>query len=210
MTVVAFVSQKGGVGKSTLARALSVEAARAGLAVRMADLDVSQGSQVDWHRDRLAAGLDPAPPVQLHRTLQDALSYAASVDLLTIDGPARADADTLAAARSADLVVLPTGPSLDDLRPAVRVGNSLVKAGIPATRLLYVLTRVSSEAEADAARDYMISAGYRVASGYLPERTAFRTAQNGGRAVTETQYPSLRAAAERVVQALIDALPEEG
>ena len=37
--VVAFISQKGGVGKSTLARALGAVAASAGLKVRLADLD---------------------------------------------------------------------------------------------------------------------------------------------------------------------------
>lgn len=131
MTVVAFVSQKGVVGKSTLTRALAVEAARAGLAVRVADLDVAPGSHVDWHRDRLASGAEPAPPVQLHPGLADALVHAASIDLLLLDGPARADRDTLALARAADLVVLPSGASLDDLRPAVRVGNSLTRSGIP-------------------------------------------------------------------------------
>ena len=209
MTVVAFLSQKGGVSKSTLARALSVEAARAGLSVRIADLDISQGSQVDWYRDRLAAGLKPAPPAQLHASLKDALTYATAVDLLTIDGPARADAETLAIARAADLVVLPSGASLDDLRPAVRVGNSLTRAGIPNSMLLYALTRVATEAEAQAARDYLVAAGYRVASGYLPERAGYRAAQNGGRAVTETTFPTLRATAELLVQALIDALPGE-
>ena len=40
--VVAFVSQKGGVGKSTLARALVTSATRAGLTAKLADLDVQQ------------------------------------------------------------------------------------------------------------------------------------------------------------------------
>ncbi|MHB0679195.1 ParA family protein [Roseomonas mucosa] len=173
MTVVAFVSQKGGVGKSTLCRALAVEAARTGLSVRVADLDVAQGSQVD---------------------------------LLLIDGPARADRDTLALARVADLVVLPSGASLDDLRPAVRVGHALTRSGIPAARLAYALTRIGTEAE--AARVHITDVGYKVSSGYLPERATFRAAQNVGRAVTEVQYGTLRAAAERLTQSLIDAIPE--
>lgn len=208
MTVVAFVSQKGGVGKSTLCRALAVEAARAGLSVRVADLDVAQGSQVDWYRDRLASGLTPAPPVQLHPDIDSALDHASQVDLLLIDGPARADRDTLALAKVADLVVLPSGASLDDLRPAVRVGHALTRSGIPAVRLAYALTRISTEAEAEAARVYITDAGYKVSSGYLPERATFRAAQNVGRAVTEVQYGTLRAAAERLTQSLIDAIPE--
>ena len=52
-TVIAFVSQKGGVGKSTLSRALAREAAASGLAVKIADLDTQQSTSVDWHRQRL-------------------------------------------------------------------------------------------------------------------------------------------------------------
>ena len=146
--------------------------------------------------------------MQLHATLEDALSYAAAVDLLLLDGPARADRDTLTLARAADLVVLPSGPSLDDLRPAVRVGHSLVRAGVPVARLLYILTRVSTDAEARAARGYITDAGYKLGSGYLPERVAYRTAQNAGRTLTEVPHAALRAAAEEVIQSVINALPE--
>lgn len=210
MSIVAFASQKGGVGKSTLARALAVEAARAGLASRLADLDVNQGTLGEWQRDRLAAGLSPSPPVQLHPSLGDALSYAGQVDLLVVDGPARADRDTLVLAQKSDLVVLPSGASLDDLRPAVRVANSLRRAGIPPQRLLFVLTRISTEAEARAAQDFIREAEYRVAIGYLPERPSYRAAQNMGRAVTEAPHAGLRAIAERLVQEIIDAVPDGG
>ncbi len=42
--IVGFISQKGGVGKSTLARGLSREAAASGLNVKLADLDTQQGT----------------------------------------------------------------------------------------------------------------------------------------------------------------------
>ena len=50
---------------------------------------------------------------------------------LIIDGPARTSQGTLEIARVADLVVQPTGASVDDLRPAVREFHALIKAGIP-------------------------------------------------------------------------------
>jgi hypothetical protein len=62
--------------------------------------------------------------------------------------------------------------------------------------------------EAEAARAYIVEAGYRVAAGYLPERASYRVAQNSGRAVTEAAAPTLRTAADVVVQSLIDAIPE--
>jgi len=208
VTVVAFCSQKGGVSKSTLARALAVEAARSDLTVKVADLDVGQGSTVDWQRDRAAAGIEPDVPVQLHRTPQDALKHNNGADLLVIDGPARADKETLVIARVADLVVLPTGASLDDLRPAVRTANSLKAAGIAVAKILFVLCRIGTDAEAEAARSYIAEAGYQIASGYVPERPAYRSVQNEGKTITEIRYPQLRAAAETLIQALVDTVAE--
>jgi chromosome partitioning protein len=194
-----------------LARALAVEAARGGLSVKIADLDVGQGSTIDWQKDRIAAAIEPDVPVQLHRGPKEALAHANSADLLVIDGPARADKDTLEIARIADLVVLPTGASLDDLRPAVRTANSMRASGIPVSGLLFVLSRIGTDAEAEAARSYISEAGYRVAPGFVPERPAYRAAQNEGKAITEIRYVQLRATAEAVVQALIDAaVGEEG
>ena len=209
MTTVAFCSQKGGVTKSSLARALAVEAARGGLVVKIADLDAGQGSTIDWQKDRIAAGVEPDVAVQLHRTPKDALEHAGRADLLVIDGPARADKDTLEIARVADLVVLPTGASLDDLRPAIRTANSLRAAGIPVHRLVFVLSRIGTDAEALAARAYIGEAGYRVAPGFIPERPAYRAVQNEGRSITEVRYPQLRQAAEAVVQALIDTIADK-
>ena len=59
-TIIAFVSQKGGVGKSTLSRALAREAANSALKTKIADLDTQQGTSIDWHRIRLNAGIKPA------------------------------------------------------------------------------------------------------------------------------------------------------
>ena len=66
--VVAFVSQKGGVGTSTLSRALAREAAAGGLRVKVADLDTQQGTSVDWHRQRLNASIEPVVSVEAFAT----------------------------------------------------------------------------------------------------------------------------------------------
>jgi len=44
MTIIAFISQKGGVGKSTLARALAVEASKQKFNVLLADCDPQQAT----------------------------------------------------------------------------------------------------------------------------------------------------------------------
>ncbi len=207
-TVVALVSQKGGVGKSTLSRALAREAAAGGLRVKVADLDTQQGTSVDWHRTRLGAGLAPVVSVEAFATAAQALAAADGFDLLVIDGPARTSQATLEIARAASIVVQPTGASLDDLRPAVREFHALVKAGIPPQRLAFALNRIGTDGEEAAARAYLEEAGYAVLAGCLLEKPAYRQAQNEGKAVTETRYAGLNAKADTLLQSLIDRIGE--
>jgi Mrp family chromosome partitioning ATPase len=57
--VVPFMNGKGGTGKSVLARAYAVEAARAGAQVLMADLDIGQRTSKKWADHRKQNGLKP-------------------------------------------------------------------------------------------------------------------------------------------------------
>jgi chromosome partitioning protein len=203
-TIIAFVSQKGGVGKSTLARALAREAVAGGLKTKIADLDTQQGTSVDWHRTRLHAGIEPVVSAEAYATAGQALDAAEHFDLLIIDGPARTSKGTLDIARVADLVVQPTGASVDDLRPAVREFHALVKEGISKDKLAFALNRIGTANEEAEARAYVREAGYFALEGCLLERPAYRKAQNTGHAVTETSYAGLNAKADALIQALID------
>lgn len=205
-TIIAFVSQKGGVGKSTLARALAREAAHGGLKVKIADLDTQQGTSVDWHRTRLNAGLQPAVAAEAFATAAQALKIATQYDLLIIDGPARTSSGTLSIAKVADLVVQPTGASVDDLRPAIREFHALVQAGIPKEKLAFALNRIGTPTEESEARAYITEAGYTTLEGCLLERPAYRKAQNVGRAITETSFQNLNNKADALIQALIDRI----
>jgi chromosome partitioning protein len=209
-TIIAFVSQNGGVGKSALARALVREAANNGLKAKVADLDTQQTTSVDWHRSRLQGGIKPDVAVEAFSTAEQALQVADHFDLLILDGPARTSRGTLAIARLADLVVQPTGASTDDLRPAVREFHALVQAGIPKAKLIFALNRIGTEAEEAEARAYINEAGYGVLEGCLPERPAYRKAMNVGRAITETSYAGLNAKADALIQTLIDKVQQDG
>jgi chromosome partitioning protein len=202
--IIAFVSQKGGVGKSTFARGVAREAAQGGLKVKIADLDTQQGTCIDWHRDRLHARIRPAVAVEAFATAAEALTIADQYDLLILDGPARTSRGTLDIARMADLVVQPTGASVDDLRPAVREFHALVQAGIPKAKLAFALNHIGTPTEEAEARAYIAEAGYTVLDGCLLERPAYRKAQNSGRAVTETSFRNLNTKADELIQALID------
>jgi chromosome partitioning protein len=209
-TIIAFVSQKGGVGKSTLSRALAREAAAGGLSAKIADLDTQQGTSVDWHRTRLHAGYKPPVAAEAFATAEQALKAADQFDLLIIDAPARTSKGTLDIARMADLVVQPTGASVDDLRPAVREFHALVQAGIPKEKLTFALNHIGTPAEESEARAYLEEAGYAVLTGFLAERPAYRKAQNVGHSITETTYAGLNAKADALIQALIDKVQADG
>ncbi len=58
-TIIAVLQQKGGPGKSTLARAISTEAARTGLDTLLADLNPQQQTAYLWSVARDEAGHQP-------------------------------------------------------------------------------------------------------------------------------------------------------
>lgn len=206
--IVSFISQKGGVGKSTLARALLAVAAHA-MKARLADLDPRQASVTAWHqlRQRGSGGL--RGEVAAYPTFDAALAANDDVELLIVDTPAGTTPATLDIAKRSHLVVQPTGPSADDLMPAVLTFHELVSEGVPANRLVVAICRTLSDAEESATRAYVMDAGYEALAGAIPERSAYREAQNRGRAITETKSAALNAKADALIEALLDKVAEE-
>ncbi|HEY1246663.1 MAG TPA: AAA family ATPase, partial [Hyphomicrobiaceae bacterium] len=88
--IISFVGQKGGTGKSTLARAFAVEAAKRRQGVLIADLDDAQRTSWDWAQRRAANGLSPAIAVERVPRLQ-VFTRAADIDVLVVDAPGWAD-----------------------------------------------------------------------------------------------------------------------
>jgi chromosome partitioning protein len=201
--IVGLVSQKGGTGKSTLARALGAVVAHAGLKVRIADLDPQQHTIVEWERTRGENRVAPVLDVRGFATVAQALANMPDDELLIIDAPARAGRRTMDIAKTADLVVQPTSGSLDDLRPAIVLFHDLVQAKIPKERLVLALSRTLTAAEEEAARSYIAKAGYEVLAGAIPERATYREAHNRGEAVTEAKVRAHRAV-DQLIEALFD------
>jgi len=203
--MIGMISQKGGVGKSTLARLVAREYAAAGWRVKIADLDIAQGTSTDWKQRREQASLEPEIAVEPFSTVAQALKVQSLYDLMVFDGPPHSMAGTLEIAHASTLVVLPSGLSLDDLRPGVLLAHELVDNRIPTDRIAFTLCRVGDrDNEIDEARRYIERAGYRVLAGSLPEKTGYRRASDEGRAVSEVTYPTLKERAEDIAQAIID------
>jgi chromosome partitioning protein len=200
--IIAFVSQKGGVGKSTLARALLAVAGRI-MRARVADLDPQQASVVEWERVREKDDPGAGCEVVAYDSAAEAIAQGGDVELLILDTPAHASRATLEIAKRSHLVVQPTGASADDLRPAVLLFHELVKAGVPRERLVAAICRVLTDTEEAAARAYMQAAGYEVLDGAILERTQYRQAQNRGRAITETTTAKLNQRADALMVALL-------
>ncbi len=204
--IVSFIAQKGGVGKSTLARALAREASNNGWSVKVADLDTQQGTVADWHKVRLNNQYDPVGSVEVIGKAATALKDADNYDLLVLDAAARASAVTADLAKHSDLAVIPTCASRDDLLPAIRLANELRKTGVPTNKITLALTRVTTEAEINEAREFISEAGYTALEGCLYEKPAYRQAQNQGLAVTETRYKTLNEKAEILMQSLVNKI----
>jgi chromosome partitioning protein len=206
--VVSFLSQKGGVGKSTLARGLAAVAAHM-MRVRLADLDPQQASVVEWERTRERNEAGPPCEVVSYESAAEAIAQSGEVELLVIDAPARTSRATLEIAERSHLIVQPTGASADDLRPAVLLFHELVKAGIPRERLVAAICRVLNETEDAAARAYVEAAGYEVLDGSILEHTGYRQAQNRGHAITETKIAKLNQRADALMEALLQKVTKE-
>lgn len=207
--VVGMVSQKGGVGKSTLARLLAREFAIQKWRVKIADLDISQGTSFQWRARRLEGQLEPDVPVEQFGRVDQVLKVASEYDLVIFDGAPHSTMATRSIAQASDLTVIPTGLAVDDLQPAVVLAHELVKNGVARQKIVFALCRVgNSPSEIEDARAYLSQAGYTVLPGALPEQVAFRRASDEGRALTETRYASLNERAEELAQAIVDQISQ--
>lgn len=128
MKTIALIAQKGGTGKTMLALSLAVAAEQAGAPTIIIDLD-PQATACNWS-DRREAETPIVIDAQPAR-LQNALAKAteAGVDLAIIDTPARSEQAALAAAKVADLVLIPCRPQVYDLETIPNTKEILSLAG---------------------------------------------------------------------------------
>lgn len=113
MLTIAVIAQKGGSGKTTVARCLAVAFERSGQAAAIIDLD-PQASATLWKKRREAEHPEVIPTVL--PLLADTLkASAASVAVVLIDTPPKSADATIAAAKAADLIIIPCRPQIDDI-----------------------------------------------------------------------------------------------
>lgn len=205
--IISLISQKGGVGKSALARLLAVEVAKTGWSVKIADLDPAQGTSTKWKARRDIAGLQPEIAVEKYRTVERAIREAERYDLTILDGPAHAEQGGRDMARQSDLVLMPTGYSLDDMEPQVEAAIELEESGVAPARITFCFCRAKgSEAEDRAARAYLARARMKVLEPVFPELASIRQGHAEGRAASEVPFPKVQERTVALAQAIMDHL----
>jgi chromosome partitioning protein len=115
MRTIAVIAQKGGTGKTTISCNIAASAHNAGLRVMIADMD-PQGSATDWARSRQGDGPSVLPLKLGSLFPAQYTAENAGVDLMIIDTRASSAADTVAAAKAADLCLIVVRPTVIDLR----------------------------------------------------------------------------------------------
>lgn len=118
---IAFVNQKGGVGKTTLAVNVADAIARRGKRVLLIDAD-PQGSALDWaaareesHNEEEGDVLFSVVGLPTNFIHKELAPLGRDYDCVVIDGPPRVNKVTTAAIMASDLVLIPVQPSPYDV-----------------------------------------------------------------------------------------------
>ena len=200
--IISVASTKGGVGKSSIAVNLAVEASRDGKRVLLVDSDV-QGSSVGFRSARQKDDIQAMSIVT--PTLHRDLAAFSSFDVVVIDCGGRDTGVFRSALLAADIVVIPVLPSQYDIWAATdNVENVRVAAVVKNFQAFFlfnqVITNTKISGEAQAALTEIIGGGeIKLLETQLFSRVAYKTSISFGLGVSEYE-PNGKAAAE--VQAL--------
>ncbi|HEY8128920.1 MAG TPA: ParA family protein [Hyphomicrobium sp.] len=186
MRVISVTSGKGGVGKTTLASALAVRAARESKRVAMVDLD-PLGSLADWWKRR---GRSENPEIF---TGADTASDAVEAlrldgwDWVFIDTPPAFIATMQDAIENADLALIPFRASSLDLIGTEDAVILAREAGIP--HLCVINDAEPKWKTTLTARDYLLAATVPVANTIVTHREAYLGALTSGKTGPEFEKP---------------------
>lgn len=124
MHVLAFVTQKGGSGKSTIASSMAIAAHESGERVFIIDMD-PQASLVKWFklRENKDIAVEAVTPGKLGAALK-ALEKA-GVSLVIIDTPGTESAAAETAMKASDFCIIPARPNAFDLWASETTRKSL-------------------------------------------------------------------------------------
>lgn len=201
--IISCVSQKGGVGKSSIARTIAVEFTRANWNVLLADIDSSQSTSKNWNEKRRNdAKIKPVVNCQNFSVTYKALNLASDFDLIVLDGAPHSTKGTLEAALQSELVILPTGTSIDDLETQIKLAAELIDSGVSINNIRFVVYASGSVSQAAEAIDTVRESGFDVFDDVIDFKLGYIKAFDEGFCATETRYKSLNAKAASLIQSI--------
>lgn len=182
MRIIAVASQKGGVGKTTLAGHIAVQAERDGAGpVALVDAD-PQGSLAEWWNDRKAATPVFAQTSVLQLNDDIDRMRELGIALLIIDTPPAITSTIGKVIETADLVVIPTRPSPHDLRSVGKTVSLVEELEKP---FVFVVNNASSRANITVEAVIALSQYGALAPAIIHQRTDFASSMIDGRTVME-------------------------
>ena len=204
--IISFLSQKGGVTKSTLARAVAVAFAENDWSVHIADMDWQQQTSCKWSARRDDKKILPSISASSHRRVESALKTESAYHLLIIDGRPASDQDSIVLAKKSSLIVLPTGTSLDDLEPQLNLANDLKMNGIAVNKILFVVNKSATDSEANNAIETIKAWEFNVSVNPIPFKAGYSSAQDQRLSITETRFSTLNLVSVKAIQDIVDLM----
>lgn len=184
--IIACLSQKGGVGKSTLARLIATAYASHDQKVGIYDFNGAQETSTFWAGVRKEAGIEPAVHAEL-ATQANRMRQDRKLDVIIADGRPDSPYITLSIARTADVIMIPTSVTIDDLVPQIRFARELVEKGVEQRRIIWVINRVTDNHLLIKDALEFIGDEFTVAVTTLPYRDAFIRCHTAGYSVGEVR-----------------------
>jgi chromosome partitioning protein len=191
MQIITIASQKGGVGKSMLTRHLAVEIERTGVGpVAITDAD-PQGGSVMWWRERKAETpilIESKDGIKVVEETARRMGFR----FLIIDTPPNLTETVQEAIGMADIVIVPSKPSPDDIRAIAATVRMIRRARKP---MFFILNMVKPRVKMTDEANILLSGHAAVSPIRIGDRALYAASGIDGRTAQEMR-PNDEAAEE--------------
>lgn len=205
--VVSCLSQKGGVGKSTLARLVAVGYASNDWSVKIADFNTTQLTSFRWNQKRRLNEIKPE--IEAEAYTKPSLLTREPFDLVVADGKPDSDITSLDIALVSDLVIVPTAPTADDLEPQLAFALELTSKGVKKDSVLFVINKsIDSALAVRETREIIRENGFKVAKTEIRVRPTYALANSSGQSLTEIRVATLRSEARKLLSEIFKLVDE--